>query len=94
MGHNVIPPRSIVELVKTDRKTPRWTDKVGRRYRIGYYNPKQGLEDIWLVDDTGDYCETIDVEYLEKYFKVIKLSRERDYFGKSRPRLGKLRKRL
>ena len=88
----VIPPRSVVELIKADKKTPVWKDKVGTRFRIGYYNPNHGLEDIWIVNDEGEYWDVIDNDLLEKYFKVIKISNEKDLFGTNRPKLGKLKK--
>jgi len=88
----VIPPRSVVELIKADQTTPAWRNQIGKRYRIGYYNPRHGIECIWLVDNDGVYCETTDREYLLKYFKVIKLSNETDYWGMSRRKLGPIRK--
>lgn len=78
----VVPPRSVVELIKTDEKTPLWKNKIGTQYRIGYYSEQDGLETLWLVDDQGNYCETIDRASVSEYFKIIRLSRVRDYFGK------------
>lgn len=65
---------------------------VGTQFRIGYYNPNHGLEDIWIVNDEGEYWDTIDNDLLEKYFKVIKYSNEKDLFGTDRPKLGKFKK--
>lgn len=87
-----IPPRSIIELIKADRKTPGWKEQIGMQYRIGYYFPNDGLDVIWLVDGEGKYCETTDHEFLFKYFKIIRLSKETDFFGIKRRRLGPLKK--
>lgn len=67
---------------------------MGNRYRIGYYNPNHGLGDVFLVNEEGEYWDIIDDEYPKKYFRIIKVSTEKDPFGKKRPRLGRLRKKL
>ena len=87
-----IPPRSVVELIKADRKTPGWKEHIGAQYRIGYYFPNDGLDVVWLVDAEGKYCEITDHEFLFKYFKIIHLSSETDFFGIRRRRLGPLKK--
>jgi hypothetical protein len=84
IGARVIPPRSIVELVKADTQTPLWKNRIGERYRIGYYNPQHGLQDIWLVDEDGTYLDVINESYLSKYFKIVSVSDEKDLFGKKR----------
>jgi hypothetical protein len=45
----VIPPRSRVRLIRADGQTPSWKKDTGRQFRVGYYNPKDGLNCIWLV---------------------------------------------
>lgn len=86
---NIIPPGSDVELIFADKETPSWKRKIGKKYRVGFYSRQDGLETIWLVDDTG-YCETTGRDYLLKYFKILRLSKNEDYFGdKSKP-LGRL----
>lgn len=87
-----IPPLSLVEIIKADRKTPAWKNQIGIQYRIGYYSPNDGLDVIWLVDDEGRYGETTDHEFLFKYFKIIRLSRETDFFGIRRRRMAPLKK--
>jgi len=89
----VIPPRSVVRLIRADRDTPAWKHKIGARYRIGYYFPRDGLGTIWLVDRNGSYCETTDRAYLLKYFQIERLSKETDYFGVNRRPLGPLRRK-
>lgn len=80
----VIPPLTVVELVKADSTTPEWKNSIGKRYRVGYYNAKDGLNTVWLVDQEGRYIQTTDQNHLLKYFKIVRLSREDDYFGAHR----------
>ena len=89
----VIPPRSIVELVRADKRTPSWKGQVGKRFRIGYYVCQDGLDVIWLVDEKGSYRETTDHDFLRKYFRIVRLSKETDYYGVNRPPLRPLRPR-
>ena len=84
----VIPPRTVVRLVRFDEQTPAWQDKTGTLYRVGYYSEQDGLDVIWLVDDDGDYGETVDKECLLDYFQLIELSDETDLYGVSRPPIG------
>src|SRR6266446_4550433 len=86
-----ISPRTVVELVRADRRTGAWKANIGRRFRVGYYNRQDGLDCIWLVNDEGEYEQTTDHEALSKYFKIIKRSKEKDLFGRNRRRLPRLR---
>lgn len=86
----VIPPETIVQLTCADEKTPEWRKRLGKHYRVGYYSRKDGLNTIWLVDDRGRYCETTNRKYLLKYFKVLRLSQNTDYFGVYRRPLRRL----
>ena len=85
-----IPPQSQVRLVRADANTPEWQTELGRRFRVGYYSPQDGLDCVWLLDDSGTYCETTDHDFLYKYFEVEYLSDETDYFGENRPPLEPL----
>jgi hypothetical protein len=87
----VIPPRSRVRLVKADRHTPVWREDVGRRFRVGYYSPKDGLDCIWLVNENGEYEQTTDREFLLKYFVMERLSDEKNLYGAGKRQLTKLR---
>lgn len=80
----VIPPLTVVELVKADLTTPEWKNSLGERYRVGYYNAQDGLNTVWLVDEEGNYIQTTDQNHLLKYFKIVRLSKEDDYFGVDR----------
>ena len=56
----VIPPLSLVRVVKVTSNKPDWTGYEGRVFRIGYYRRNDGLDCVWLVDDDGQYLEAID----------------------------------
>ena len=87
----VIPPRSRVRLVRADRATPAWQAQIGRRFRVGYYGRKDGLDCVWLVNEDGRYEQTTDRDALLKYFEIERLTNERDYYGVHKRRLGRLR---
>ncbi len=84
----IIPPLSIVKIVKADDTCANWKTQIGKRFRIGYYSRQDGLETIWLVDDKGNYCQTTDRQYLIKYFDIETLSNETNLFGDKCPPLG------
>jgi hypothetical protein len=88
----VIPPRSRVRLVSADKHTGAWRKDVGRRFRVGFYNRKDGLDCIWLVNDNGEYEQTTDREFLLKYFEIERLSDETNFYGTGKRRLAKLKK--
>jgi hypothetical protein len=89
----VIPPRSRVRLARFDTNTPSWRKDVGRQFRVGYYSRKDGLDCIWLVDENGEYEQTTNRAFLLKYFDVERLSREKNFYGRGKRRLGKVRVR-
>jgi hypothetical protein len=89
----VIPPRSRVRLAKADQHTPTWRKDVGRRFRVGYYSRKDGLDCIWLVNEDGDYEQTTDRESLLKYFEIERLSPEKNLYGVGKRQLAKLRRK-
>jgi hypothetical protein len=92
----VIPPRSWVILAQIDAsKSPDWVEDLGRIFRIGFYNPGDGLDCIWLVNSDGEYEQTVDRKGLLDHFVLLKLSDETDLYGqKRRPLkpLGKVRR--
>jgi hypothetical protein len=84
----VIPPRSVVILRSYDPETaPEWREDRGRMFRVGYYNRKDGLNCIWLVNERGEYEQTTDRPALLKHFLILRLSAEQDLFGDHRPPL-------
>ena len=87
----IIPPRSRVRLVRADRQTPAWKKHIGRQFRVGFYSRKDGLSCIWLVNESGKYEQTTDRKALLKYFEIEHLSRETNFFGRGKRRLGKVR---
>jgi hypothetical protein len=83
-----IPPRSVVRLAACPSKGHAWKKNVGAIYRIGYYSRRDGLDCIWLVNETGEYQETVDHDYLSKYFDVIQVSDEKSLYGAKRPQIA------
>jgi hypothetical protein len=89
----VIPPGSLVILAKIDaKKSPDWAMDGGRIFRIGYYNPNDGLNCIWLVNSDGGYEQTVDRKGLLDHFFLLQLSDETDLYGRNRKPLKALRK--
>jgi hypothetical protein len=86
-----IPPLSLVKLVKVTSEEPDWIGQKGRVFRIGYYRQNDGLNCVWLVDDDGNYSETIDQEMIGTHFEILHLSDESDLFGSDRPVIGQRR---
>jgi hypothetical protein len=84
-----IPPRSRVRLIRADDQAPAWKKQVGRQFRVGYYNPMDGLNCIWL--EGGEYEQTTDRKFLLKHFDIEHLSDERSLFGRGRSRLRRIR---
>ena len=78
-----IPPCSVIS-VRRDVGRP-WTSKAGRVFRVGYYSKMDGLDCIWLVDETGNYDQTIDHECLNKFFEIRSIAKERSLYGRGRP---------
>jgi hypothetical protein len=79
--------------MRFDKHTPAWRKDIGRQFRVGYYSRKDGLDCIWLVNESGKYEQTTDRAFLLKYFDVERLSKEKDLFGRGKRRLGKIRMR-
>ena len=83
-GGPAIPPRSVVQL----RDTTDWLG--GRKFRIGYYSRMDGLGCVWLVNDKGEYEQTVDQWMVLEDFVVLERSDESDLYGDHRPVLGPL----
>ena len=84
----IIPPLSVVRITRVTPEQPAWGSHLGRIFRIGYYNPTDGLDCVWLVDDNGTYKETVDQEMISTHFEIVYLSDETDLFGVNRPIIG------
>jgi len=85
---HVVPPLSLVKVVRVTSEEPEWGGYEGRVFRIGYYNPNDGLDCVWLVDDDGQYAETVDQEMIRTHFEILELSDESDLYGIDRPLIG------
>ena len=75
---SVFPPLSLVRVVRVTESEPAWCGYEGRIFRIGYYSKNDGLDCVWLVDDDGNHCETVDQEMIRTHFEVLRLSEESD----------------
>jgi len=84
----VIPPLSLVKVVKVTIEEPEWIGYEGRVFRIGYYSRNDGLDCVWLVDDDGKYSETVDQEMIRTHFEILQRSDESDLYGVDRPPIG------
>jgi hypothetical protein len=87
-GPDLIPPLSVVQVIRVTKEEPAWSGYAERIFRIGYYSKQDGLDCVWLVDDQGEYIETVDQEMIKTHFKVLELSNETDFFGVDRPVIG------
>jgi hypothetical protein len=83
--NSIIPPLSVVQIVKVTAEETAWAGNEGRIFRIRYYSKNDGLDCVWLVDDAGEYAEAVDQEMIRTHFKVLELSNETDLFGVDRP---------
>lgn len=85
---DVLPPRSVVRINTVSPEQTGWQGYMGRVFRVGYYSKADGLDCVWLVDEKGEYCETVDQKMIRTRFDVLSRSDEEDLFGDSRPVLG------
>jgi len=79
-----IPPCSVLT-VRRRARSP-WAHEVGRIFRVGYYGKMDGLDCIWLVDEKGEYSQTIDHESLNRFFDIQYIAKERSLYGRGRPK--------
>jgi hypothetical protein len=89
---NPIAPQSVIRLADTGRKSRWWRDNIGRTFRVGYYSRQDGLDCIWIVNDDGQYEQTIDHEFLYKYFDVIHQPNDTNWYGRRRSKLTPIRR--
>jgi hypothetical protein len=47
-----------------------------------------GLDCIWLVNDKGEYEQTLDHEWLARFFEIESVSKERSLYGRNRPKFS------
>jgi hypothetical protein len=79
-----IPPCSVISVRRRAGKL-----KAGQVFRVGYYSRMDGLDCIWLVDKTGSYRQTIDHEFLNRFFEIQSVAKERSLYG-GRPQFSPL----
>ena len=83
-----IPPCSVVSVRRGVGKP--WASKAGRVFRIGYYSKMDGLDCIWLVDETGRYDQTVDHQCLNMFFEIQSIAKERSLYGRGRRQFSPL----
>lgn len=83
-----IPPLSVVRVAY--KGSLRFFRKL--RVRVGYYSRVDGLDCIWLVNDQGHYEQTVDHEFLYRYFDIIHFTDHRNWYGRGRPKISPIRR--
>jgi hypothetical protein len=83
-----IPPGTVVRVKDFSARKAKWNGN--KRFRVGYYSREDGLDCIWPVNNDGEYEETLDHDFLYKFFDIELLSKERSLYGKNRPRLARV----
>jgi hypothetical protein len=78
----------VVQIIKVTDDEPDWINDIGRIFRIGYYRRIDGLDCVWLVNEEGEYTESVDQQMIRTHFTVLELSRETDLFGAERRIIG------
>ncbi len=87
-SQHVISPLSLVMVVRVTSEEPDWGGYEGRVFRIGYYNGNDGLDCVWLVNDDGQYQETVNQGMIRTHFEILQRSHESDLYGVDRPIIG------
>ena len=59
-----------------------------RSFRIGYYRRTDGLDCVWLVNEAGEYEQTVDQKMIYSSFEVLNRSDATDLYGADRAALG------
>ena len=77
----MITPGSVLRLKAIPLLADLWKAKIARCCRVGFYSRMDGDDIVWLVDEFGDYCETIDLTKVNKYFEILVLSSNQDFYG-------------
>jgi hypothetical protein len=80
-----IPPLSVVRAAHGKNRFLR--KEGGRVFRVGYYSRKDGLDCIWLVNDEGLYEQTVDHEFLYRYFDIIYFAEHTNWYGRRQPKI-------
>jgi hypothetical protein len=81
-----IPPLSVVRVAYAERNSS-FRKLKGQVFRVGYYNKRDGLDCIWLVNDAGRYEQTVDHKFLYRHFDVINFAEHNNLYGRQRPKL-------
>ena len=89
LTRSLAPPLSLVKIAKVTNEEPDWIGYEGREFRIGYYSRQDGLDCVWLVDDDGQYAETVEAalwdgsELFRGKGRIFLTERAKDIFSQS-----------
>lgn len=92
MNKEILPPRTVLRLVRLWPHARKQGHEIGEIRRVGYYSRQDGTDVVWLVDNKGNYDWTADYDWIKKHFDILELSKERSLFGRNRPKLGGISK--
>jgi len=78
---SILRPESKIKLIKLWLGASKQGYSIGQTWEVGYYSKSGGLDTIWLCDiKNRRYTWTIDNEFLNKYFEIIKESNIRNRY--------------
>ena len=81
-------PKTVLRLIRLFPHAKKKGHHIGETRRVGYYSKKDGLDVIWLVDNSGEYTWTADHSWVMNHFEIIDSSTNRSIYGKGKPPLG------
>ena len=88
MKRKILSPLSVVRIRKLWPHARKQGREIGQVYRVGYYCKDCGTEDIWLVDENGNYSWTVDLDFIENFFEIIEESNEPSLYGEGKSPIG------
>ena len=87
----ILPPHTVLRLRKLWPYARKQGKEKGQIFRVGYYCKGCGVDTIWLVDENGEYGWTVDRNFIDDHFEIVRLSTERSIYGKECPQLKPLK---
>jgi hypothetical protein len=85
---NIISPLSVVRLKRQLHWATEW--EPGDTFRIGYYSPLNGPNEVRVVDAAGNYHWAWTQKSLLEDFEVVEFGKESDIFGHHREQIQPL----
>lgn len=81
-------PKTVLRLIRLFPHAKKKGHHIGEIRRVGYYSKNDGLDVIWLVDNSGEYNWTADHAWVMKHFEIIESPSSRSIYGIRKPVLG------